>query len=243
MDIREFVKPKMNPNIPQIAPGDTVKVRSKAMEGDKERLQHFQGVVIKTRKGVDGGSFTVRRVSHGIGVERTFPCQSHSVQNVEVLRHGKVRRAKLYYMRRLSTKRARLKERRERAIEQAVAEEGQIAPDEEQAMLEEPQAVSQEEQTVLEEERAVSQEGQVVSQEEQATAQEEQVMSQEEQTTAQEEQVVSQEEQTSAQEEPIVSQEEQTSAQEEQVMSQEKQTTAQEEQAASQEEQTTPQKE
>ncbi len=73
MDIREFVKPKMNPNIPQISPGDTVKVRLKAMEGDKERLQHFQGVVIKMRKGVDGGSFTVRRVSYGIGVERTFP--------------------------------------------------------------------------------------------------------------------------------------------------------------------------
>ena len=120
MDVREFVKPKMNPNIPQISPGDTVKVNLKAMEGDKERLQHFQGVVIKMRKGVDGGNFTVRRVSYGIGVERTFPFQSPSVQNVEVLRHGQVRRAKLYYMRRLSVKQARLKERRERALEQAM---------------------------------------------------------------------------------------------------------------------------
>ena len=120
MDVREFVKPKMNPNIPQISPGDTVKVSLKAMEGDKERLQHFQGVVIKMRKGVDGGNFTERRVSYGIGVERTFPFQSPSVQNVEVLRHGQVRRAKLYYMRRLSVKQARLKERRERALEQAM---------------------------------------------------------------------------------------------------------------------------
>lgn len=123
MDIREFVKPKMNPNIPQISPGDTVKVSLKAMEGDKERLQHFQGMVIKMRKGVDGGSFTVRRVSYGIGVERTFPFQAPSVQNVAVLRHGQVRRAKLYYMRRLSVKQARLKERRERALEQAMPQE------------------------------------------------------------------------------------------------------------------------
>jgi large subunit ribosomal protein L19 len=123
MDVREFIKPKMNPNIPQISPGDTVRVSLKAMEGDKERLQHFQGVVVKLRKGVDGGRFTVRRVSYGVGVERTFPFQSPSVQNVEVLRHGQVHRAKLYYMRRLSAKRARLKERREKAIEQAMPQE------------------------------------------------------------------------------------------------------------------------
>jgi large subunit ribosomal protein L19 len=123
MDVREFVKPKMNPNIPQISPGDTVRVSLKTVEGDKERLQHFQGVVIKMRRGVDGGSFTVRRVSYGIGVERTFPLQSSSVQNVEVLRHGEVRRAKLYYVRRLSAKRARLKERREKAAEQTMSQE------------------------------------------------------------------------------------------------------------------------
>ena len=125
MDVREFVKPRMNPNIPQISPGDTVRVSLKTAEGDKERLQHFQGVVIRMRKGVDGGNFTVRRVSYGIGVERTFPLQSLSVQNVEVLRHGEVRRAKLYYVRRLSAKRARLKERREKVIEQAMPQEEQ----------------------------------------------------------------------------------------------------------------------
>jgi large subunit ribosomal protein L19 len=123
MDVREFVKPKVNPSIPQISPGDTVKVGLKAMEGDKERLQHFQGVVIKMRRGVAGGSFTVRRVSYGIGVERTFPFQSPHVQNVVVLRHGQVHRAKLYYMRRLSVKQARLKERRERVLEQAMPQE------------------------------------------------------------------------------------------------------------------------
>ena len=193
MDIREFVKPKMNPNIPQISPGDTVKVRLKTMEGDKERLQHFQGVVIKMRKGVDGGSFTVRRVSYGIGVERTFPFQSPTVQNVEVLRHGKVRRAKLYYMRRLSAKRARLKERRERAIEQAAAEEGQVMPEEAQTVLEEEQAVTPEEQVASQEEQVEAQEEQVMSQEEQATAEEEQALSQEEQATAEEKQAESQE--------------------------------------------------
>jgi large subunit ribosomal protein L19 len=194
MDIREYVKPKMNRNIPQISPGDTVKVRLKTMEGDKERLQHFQGVVIKMRKGVDGGNFTVRRVSYGIGVERTFPFQSPSVQNVEVLRHGKVRRAKLYYMRRLSAKRARLKERRERAIEQATPQEEQVVSQEEQVMPQEEQAAAQEEQAVPEEERAVPEE-------EQALSQEEQVMSQEEQATAEEKQAESQEEQTTPQKE------------------------------------------
>ena len=114
MDIRELVKPKINPGIPRVSPGDTVKVGVRMVEGDKERVQYFQGIVIRTRNRVDGGSFTVRRVSYGIGVERTFPFQSPLIHGVEVLRHGKVRRAKLYYMRKLSAKRARLKERREK---------------------------------------------------------------------------------------------------------------------------------
>ena len=174
MDVRELVKPKMNPNIPQISPGDTVKVSLKTREGDKERLQNFQGVVIKMRKGVDGGSFTVRSVSYGIGVERTFPFQSPSVQNVEVLRHGKVRRAKLYYIRRLSVKQARLKERRERAIEQTIPQEEQAMPKIEQATSPKKQAVSQEEQAAPQEGQAIPQKEQAVSQEEQATPKEEQ---------------------------------------------------------------------
>jgi large subunit ribosomal protein L19 len=154
MDVREFIKPKMNPNIPQISIGDTVKVGLKTMEGDKERLQQFQGVVIKMRKSVDGGNFTVRRVSYGIGVERTFPFQSPSVQNVEVLRHGKVRRAKLYYMRRLSAKRARLKERREKAIDQAMHRQ-QAEVEAEEVTEEEAEAATVEaEEATVEEEAA-----------------------------------------------------------------------------------------
>jgi len=137
MDIRELVKPKVNPNIPEISPGDTVRVSLKTVEGDKERLQHFQGVVIKVRKGVNGGSFTVRRISYGVGVERTFPFQCPSVQKVEVLRHGQVRRAKLYYVRRLSVRQARLKERRERALEQVLPQE------EKEPQKEEPQKEEQ----------------------------------------------------------------------------------------------------
>jgi large subunit ribosomal protein L19 len=111
MDIRELVEPKINPVVLQTSVGDTVKVDIKITEGDKERLQHFQGTVIRVRKGVDGGSLTVRKVSYGIGVEYTFPAQCPSLHNIEILRRGKVRRAKLYYMRQLSAKQRRLKER------------------------------------------------------------------------------------------------------------------------------------
>jgi len=112
MDIASLIETKANPNIPDLAPGDTVKVSTKIVEGEKERLQLFQGIVIKVRRGADGGNFTVRRISHGIGVERTFPLLSPLVAKVEVVRHGKVRRARLFYLRGLSGKAARIKERR-----------------------------------------------------------------------------------------------------------------------------------
>jgi len=111
MDVASLIKIP-NPNIPALSPGDTVKVSTKIVEGEKERIQLFQGIVIKVRRGADGGSFTVRRISHGIGVERTFPLLSPLVAKVEVMRHGKVRRAKLYYLRGLSGKAARIKEKR-----------------------------------------------------------------------------------------------------------------------------------
>ena len=82
------------------------------MEGERERTQQFQGVVIKVRGGGAGASFTVRRVAYGVGVERTFPLYSPLVEKVEVVRHGKVRRAKLYYLRGLSGKKARIKEKK-----------------------------------------------------------------------------------------------------------------------------------
>ena len=106
------IEVKTNPNVPALTPGDTVKVNVRVVEGDKERIQPFKGVVIKVRRSVDGGSFTVRRVSRGIGVERTFLFQSPLLDKVEVVQHGKVRRAKLYYLRRRSGKTARLRERR-----------------------------------------------------------------------------------------------------------------------------------
>ena len=120
MDIRRVVEPRVNAQIPEISPGDIVRVGLKTVEGDKERIQYFQGMVLGIKKGVDGGSFTVRRVFLGIGVERTFSFQSPLVQSVEVLRRGKVRRAKLYYMRQLSTKQTRLKERTEKVKKQTV---------------------------------------------------------------------------------------------------------------------------
>ena len=123
MDIRRLIEPKVNPQIPELLPGDTVKVSLKTVEGDKERTQHFQGLVLRIKRGVDGGSFTVRKVLYGIGVERTFPSQSPLVRNVEIVRRGKVRRSKLYYMRKLSTKQTRLKERPLRVNKQAVTTE------------------------------------------------------------------------------------------------------------------------
>jgi large subunit ribosomal protein L19 len=112
MQISILVKPEPNPNIPVISPGDTVRVNIKVVEGQRGRSQVFQGVVIRVRKGGVNANFTVRRVAYGVGVERTFFLQSPSLEKVEVLRHGKVRRAKLYYMRGLTTKAARLKEKR-----------------------------------------------------------------------------------------------------------------------------------
>ena len=113
MNMASLIEVKPNPNIPALAPGDTVKVSAKVVEGEREHTQLFQGVVIRVRHSTDGGSFTVRRIAYGVGVERTFPLYSPLVEKVEVVRHGKVRRAKLYYLRGLSTKKARIKEKRQ----------------------------------------------------------------------------------------------------------------------------------
>jgi len=94
------------------SPGDTVKVLVKVVEGEKERLQAFEGVVIRKRGGGAGASFTVRRVSYGVGVERTFPVHSPRIDKIQVVKRASVRRSKLYYLRELAGKAARLKERR-----------------------------------------------------------------------------------------------------------------------------------
>jgi large subunit ribosomal protein L19 len=93
-------------------PGDTVRVHVKVIEGEKERLQVFEGVLIRKRGEGARASFTVRRISYGVGVERTFPLHSPRIDRIEIVRHSRVRRSKLYYLRGLAGKKARLKERR-----------------------------------------------------------------------------------------------------------------------------------
>jgi large subunit ribosomal protein L19 len=102
-----------NPNIPELRPGDMVRVHARIVEGDRERVQVFQGTIIRLRRGGVNANFTVRRVaSHGIGVERTFLLNSPRLEKVDVLRSGHVRRAQLYYLRDRRGKAARLKEKR-----------------------------------------------------------------------------------------------------------------------------------
>ena len=97
---------------PNFIPGDTVKVHVKIREGEKERIQVFQGVVISKRRGTTNATFTVRKVSYGVGVERVFPMHSPILDKIEVVTRGRVRRAKIYYLRKLRGKAARIKERR-----------------------------------------------------------------------------------------------------------------------------------
>jgi len=146
MDMASLVEIKKNPKIPDIVPGDTVKVSARIVEGGKERIQVLQGVIIKVRRGGAGASFTVRHVAYGIGVERTFPLYSPLVEKVEVVRHGKVRRAKLYYLRGLSGKAARRKIKRVDRKARKIGEEV-LAPEPEEIM--EP-ALEMEEPAVLE---------------------------------------------------------------------------------------------
>ncbi|UCF90280.1 MAG: 50S ribosomal protein L19 [Desulfobacterales bacterium] len=107
-----FEKENMRLDLPNFVPGDTVKVQVKIKEGEKERLQAFQGVVISKHSGTTNATFTVRKVSYGVGVERIFPMHSPVIDNIEVVTQGHVRRAKIYYLRKLRGKAARIRERR-----------------------------------------------------------------------------------------------------------------------------------
>ena len=110
--IEALAKEQLKSDIPAFAPGDTVRVHAKIVEGTRERIQMFEGVVIARQgKGVRE-TFTVRRISYGIGVERTFPVHSPRIDKIDVLRKGIVRRAKLYYLRNLTGKAARIREKR-----------------------------------------------------------------------------------------------------------------------------------
>ena len=110
--IRSIEKAQLRSDLPSFGIGDTVRVWVKVVEGSRERLQAFEGTVIARRNGSIRETFTVRRVSYGIGVERTFPIHSPRVDHIEVIRHGKVRRAKLYYLRDKVGKAARIPEKR-----------------------------------------------------------------------------------------------------------------------------------
>jgi len=110
--VKAIEKEQMRFDLPYFKPGDTVKVYVKIREGDKERIQVFQGVVIRKRKGAASASFTVRKVSYGIGVERIFPLHSPNIDKVEVVFRGRVRRSRLYYLRKRRGKSARIKELR-----------------------------------------------------------------------------------------------------------------------------------
>ena len=108
--IRSIEKAQLRTDLPKFNIGDTVRVFVKVVEGSRERLQAFEGTVMAKRNGSVRETFTVRRVSYGIGVERTFPLHSPRVDHIDVIRRGKVRRAKLYYLRSLQGKAAKIKE-------------------------------------------------------------------------------------------------------------------------------------
>jgi len=108
--IQELTKEQLRQDIPNFRPGDKLRVYVKVVEGSRERIQMFEGVVIKRRGGGISESFTVRKISYGVGVERTFPLHSPRIDRIEVVSRGKVRRAKLYYLRKLRGKAARIKE-------------------------------------------------------------------------------------------------------------------------------------
>ena len=103
---------QLNPNVPEFRVGDTVRVDVKIIEGKRERIQAFEGVVVSRKGGSVSETFTVRKISSGVGVERIFPVHSPKIAGITVVRHGKVRRAKLYYLRNLTGKAARIDEKR-----------------------------------------------------------------------------------------------------------------------------------
>ncbi len=109
--IQQLEKEQIRTDLPEVQTGDTVRVFVKVVEGNRERLQNFEGIVIKVQGGGVRKSFTVRRISYGVGVERTFPYNSPRIGRIEIVRHGVVRRAKLFYLRERSGKAAKIRER------------------------------------------------------------------------------------------------------------------------------------
>lgn len=110
--VKSVEAPSLRTDLPPFRPGDTVRVYVKVREGEKERLQAFEGIILRRRAAGVGSTFTVRKVSFGVGVERTFPLHSPVIERIERLRAGRVRRAKLYYLRERRGKAARIREKR-----------------------------------------------------------------------------------------------------------------------------------
>jgi len=178
MDIRSIVQPKKNPKIPDFRPGDTVRVMARVVEGDRERVQAFEGVVIRKRRGGINSNFTVRRVTHGIGVERTFPLYSPRLESVRVIRVGRVRRAKLYYLRKRMGKRARVRagsRDRFEELTRQLAEAGEEPPVAEEPSAEEAEGEAEDVEAAAEaeEEEAAEAEGEEVAEPDTETVAEE----------------------------------------------------------------------
>ncbi len=121
--VKKVEESYLKKDLPQFVPGDTVKVYGKIIEGDRERIQVFEGTVIARKHGGIKETFTVRKVTYGVGVERIFPLHSPMIEKIEVSRRGKTRRAKLYYLRGKSGKEMRIEERKERAPKPKLREE------------------------------------------------------------------------------------------------------------------------
>jgi large subunit ribosomal protein L19 len=168
MDLKSIIQPKPNPKVPDFKPGDTVRVNARVVEGDRERIQAFEGVVIRKRRGGINSNFTVRRVSHGVGVERTFMLHSPRLDSVQVVRVGRVRRAKLYYLRQRVGRKARIRAGSRDRFEELTRQlaEGELLPEELEEDEQEIAAADEEalegegeEEIVAEEEGAAEPEG------------------------------------------------------------------------------------
>jgi large subunit ribosomal protein L19 len=162
MDASAYVELKPNRNIPSFRSGDTVRVHAKVVEGDRQRIQVFEGVVIRIKRGGINSNFTVRRVSHGIGVERVFPYYSPLIDKVEVTKVGRVRRSRLYYLRERVGKAARIRVGSRERFEELAAElatgaayvEDELLAEEEAEVLDEVEEGGAAEEVVAEEEAA-----------------------------------------------------------------------------------------
>lgn len=170
MNGKSYETLKPNPNIPDFRPGDSVRVHARVVEGDRQRIQVFEGVVIRIRRRGAGSAFTVRRVTHGVGVERVFPYHSPLVEKVEVSRVGKVRRARLYYLRDRVGKAARIKPGPRSRFEALTAPGALPEPEPEEEYIEEEAEIGEDGMTPESElaKDPVTEEGEEPAQEEHA---------------------------------------------------------------------------